>query len=129
MPSAIGCGSEKTKPRRGAQDAVHLAEEAAEVGHRPERLAAERDVDRVGPQERQVGQVARLQLEPDLCDLGRGTSGRDAIRGAVDADDRRALPGEADRGVTRPAPELEHALALHRTEQTDDRVVLHAAGA
>ena len=58
-----------------AQHAVHLAEEPAEVGDLRQRTVAERHVDGVRAQEREVGEIPGVELEADLRGL-RGSPRR-----------------------------------------------------
>ena len=101
------------------QDAVDLAEEAREVVDLADRVGAERDVDRVGAEEREVGEVAAVPLDPHLGACRALARDLDLVGGRVDRDDGRALTGERDRGLARSAPEVEHPLAAHVTEQAE----------
>ena len=48
------------------EDALDLTQDATEVGERGERAVGERDVDGVAAEEREVGEVTRVDLDPHL---------------------------------------------------------------
>ena len=70
----------KTNGGAVPQHAVHLAEQPAQVRDLRQRAVAERDVDRVGAQEREVGEVAGVQLESHFGGFGGRARVGDAVR-------------------------------------------------
>ena len=65
-----GWGSENTSGASGSEHTVHLAEDTVEVGDGAQRVDADGGVDRVGPHEREVGEVALVQLDLHVLPLG-----------------------------------------------------------
>ena len=61
------------------QHPVDLAEEPVQVVHAGQGEHAERAVERVGPHEGQLGQVALVQLDLDLGRVGRGPGRLDPV--------------------------------------------------
>ena len=113
----VGYGEHEVALRM--QHAVHLAEDAVDVVDAGQREHAEGGVERVGPHERQLGQIALVQLDLDLGLVG-GRPGRlDAGQGRVDADDPGALPGEGDQLGARADPEDEDPPAVDVAEQPE----------
>ena len=86
------------------EDAVHLPEDPVQVADLAHRVRAEHDVDRLGPQEGEIGDVALVPLDPH-----RGLLAERA--GAVEHSDatRRRRSSSLPGARTRPRP------ARHRT--------------
>ena len=81
----------------GAQHAVDLPEDAVDVVHGRQTPHRQHGVDRVGPDEGQLGERCVVQLDPDLLALaGRACLGH-LVRRLVDADHLGALAGQGDR--------------------------------
>ena len=108
----IGWSWENTNAAPGAQHAVDLAEQPVEVLDLVHDAGRQREVDRVGAEEREVGGVALVPLDPDLGRVGELAAERELRRGHVDRDHVRALAGHRDRVLARPAPDVEHPAAL-----------------
>ena len=109
--------------RFGAQYAVDLTEHARDIGHLREGVHRETEVDLVGADEREVGEVAVVELDANVLGLGVVPGDRQAGRRRVDHDDTGALPGERDRVAAVAATELEDAPAVAAPDQPVDRVV------
>ncbi len=77
--------------RAGPKDTVHLAEEPVDVLDFAEHACGEREVDRVGAQEREVGGVALVPLDPHLGRVGELASQRELCGRAIERDDVRAV--------------------------------------
>ena len=82
-----------------------------------QRVHANHEVDGVGAQEREIGEVALVPVDPHLGRMVTFAGDREALVGPVDADHHRSLLGQRDRDRTGSAPELEHALALEVAEE------------
>ena len=111
------------------QDALHLTEEPRRVVDLGDGVAAERDVDRLGAQEREVGEVTLAPLDLHLGPFrARARLGETRVR-PVERDDHRALVGEGDRRRAGAAAQVEHALAAEVAEQLElaigESVVVH----
>jgi hypothetical protein len=100
-----------------SQHAVHLSEDAVEVGDRRQRVDAQRDVDRVRADEREVGEVAVAQLDLRLFALDEAARVADLFVGIVHRDHARALFRHRDGIGTTAAAELEDALVLELAEE------------
>ena len=98
---------------------MHLAEHPVEILDVAEGVGREDQVDRVGPQEGQVGEVAVAELDLDLLALAQPAGERQLLGREVDADGGGALLGEGDRALGAAAAELEHPLALEVAEQAE----------
>ena len=107
----------------GAQHAVHLAQHAVEVVEPSELVDREGGIDGVGPYERQLGEVAVVELELDLVGVGQVAGGLEAVEVRVDHDDVSALGGEGDGGVASTGPEDQEATALDGPEHAEGRLV------
>ena len=117
------------EPRAGAQHALDLAQDATEVGERGERALGERDVDGVAAEEREVGEVARVQLDPHLGGLGalaRREHGPGVGSTAMTVAPRRA---SSTARVPSPHPSSRTRLRSTSTEQPCEREVLCHGGA
>ena len=101
------------------EDAMDLPEHPVDVLHRREAERREGPVDRVGPQEGQLGQRGVVEL--DLHPLALAGSARvgDLVGGLVDPDDLRTLAGQGDGVVAGAAAEVEDPLALDRAEELE----------
>ena len=95
-----------------AQHAVNLAEQPVEILDLVHHPGRQRDVDRIGAEEREIRGVALVPLHPDLGRVGQAASERELRRGHVDRDHVRALAGHRYRVLARPAPDVEHPSAL-----------------
>ena len=94
-----------------AQHPVHLAEHPVEVVDGVEGVGAEDQVDAVGPDERQIGQVTLVELDLHVLLVDAPPQVGEAIGGRVDGDRVGALLGEGDRALG-AAAKLEDAFAL-----------------
>lgn len=101
----------------GAQHPVDLAQHAVEVVEASELVDRQRGVDRVGPHEGQLGEVAVVQLELHLVGVGQPSCGLEAVVVGVDDDHVGTLRGEGHRGVATTGAEHQEALALGGAEQ------------
>ncbi len=95
----------------GLEHALDLAEHAGGVNDCVDRECAEHEIDRVGAQEGEVGEVAGVPVESDFGFFAAPPPQGEPRFGRVDCDDHRALLRERHRGVPVAAPEVEHALA------------------
>ncbi len=89
--------------RAGAQHAVHLTEQAVEVLDLVDHAGGEREIDRVGAEEREVGRVALVPLDAHLGVVGVLARERELRRGSVDRDHVRALSGHRHGVLAGPA--------------------------
>ena len=112
----------------GLEHAVDLPEHPVDVVHR--RQAPHRDdrVDRVGPDEGQLGERRVVQLDLHLLALARGAGVGHLVGRLVDGDHLGALLGQRDGVVPGAAAEVEDPLALHVPEQLQ-RVLARHVGA
>ena len=109
----------------GPQHAVHLPEHPVDVLDGRQAHGREGAVDRVGPQEGQLGQRGVVQLDLHALAVGGGAGIGDLVGRLVDADDLRPLAGQRDGVVAAPAAEVEDALALHRAQQLEGVLAGH----
>ena len=110
------------------QHAVDLAEHPVDVLHRCQPPHRQDRVDRVGSDERQLGERGVVQLHLHLLALARGAGVGDLVGRLVDADHLGALLGQRDGVVPGAAAEVEDALALDVTEELQ-RVLARDVGA
>ena len=106
----------------GPQHSVHLAVQPVEVLDFADHAGREREVDRVGPEEREVADVALVPLDPNFRGLGELAGQRELALRRVDRDDVRALTGKGDRVLARAASEIEHPLARDVAAQAERRL-------
>jgi hypothetical protein len=96
---------------------VHRAEHPAQVLDVAEGVGGEDEIDRVGPHERQVGEVTVAELDAHLLALAEPAGKGELLAREVDPDRRRPGLGERNRALRPAAAELEDALALQVAEQ------------
>ena len=103
----------------GAQHAVDLAEHAVEVGDGRQAVGRQGGVDRVGADERQLGERAVVGLDPHALTLGP-LAGVVQVAGVdVDSDHPGTRLGQRHRAGAGAAGQLEHAPALDVPEQLE----------
>jgi hypothetical protein len=103
--------------RVGLEHALHLPEEPGRVVDLGDRRRAEHDVDRLGAEEGELGQIADAPLDLHLgLERALARSGEVPV-GAVEGDDDRATARERHRGIAGPEAEVEHALASHIADE------------
>ena len=101
---------------------MHLTKEAIEVLDFVHEGGGQREIDRVGAQEGQVGRVALVPLDPDLGRV-RELAAEGELRGRrVDRDHVRALAGHCDRVLARAATDVEDAATLQVTAEPEIRL-------
>ena len=101
------------------QHAVDLTEHPVEVFDVPERVRREHEIDRLATNEREVGEVAVMQLDLDTLPFAQTPSVRDLRCGEVDADRDRSLLRERDRRLGTTTAEIEHPLAAQVAQQAE----------
>ena len=120
-----GWGIDSTSGCSGLQHPVDLAEHPVDVLHRREAPHRHDRVDRVGPDERQLGERRVVELHLHALALARGAGVGDLVGRLVDGDHLGALLGQRDGVVAGAAPEVEDALALDVPEQLQGVLARH----
>jgi hypothetical protein len=93
------------------EDPVDRTQHPAEVLDVVEGGGAEHELDRLGGDERQLAQVALVEVDVGAGAGGQGARRRQLFAGRVDGDDPGAQPGEGHGRLPRPAAEVEDPLA------------------
>ena len=109
--------------RPGAQHPVDLTQHTIEIGHPAELEGGQGDVDGVGADEGQLGEIALMQFDPDLMGLGEIAGGLDVGEVGVDPDDMCPLAGQGHDVVAVAGAEDEHPSAIGVAEEAQGALV------
>jgi hypothetical protein len=98
---------------------VDLAEDPVQVLDLGQRGDRQRGVDRVAPQEREVGQVRAVELDADVLLLARLPGPVDPAGHLVDDDHLGLVAGQGEDGVGPAAAQDQDPLALDLAQEPE----------